>query len=77
MLRKFGQWKSKNEGDLVVKFYYRKKKLVWEFLDGSLKKKLEIPWSQISAINAVFDEEQKGHIELEVFFSFFSYLFFI
>nr|GEW66402.1 hypothetical protein [Tanacetum cinerariifolium] len=65
---KIGYWEriSKNAGDLVVKFYYRKKKLVWEFLDGSLKKKMEIPWSQISAINAVFDDEQKGRIELEL-----------
>ncbi|GKC67758.1 hypothetical protein Tco_1100356 [Tanacetum coccineum] len=63
-----GSWEriSENAGDLVVKFYYRKKKLVWEFLDGSLKKKMEIPWSQISAINAVFDDEQKGRIELEL-----------
>ncbi|KAK9070670.1 hypothetical protein SSX86_011072 [Deinandra increscens subsp. villosa] len=49
------RWESKlHEGDLMAKFYYGMKKLVWEFIDGHLKKKIEIRWSQISAINSSY-----------------------
>ena len=61
------QWVSKNEGDLVAKFYYGRKKLVWEFLYGALKKKIEIQWSQISAINAFMGEDKKGCLQIEVY----------
>ncbi|KAI3752570.1 hypothetical protein L2E82_24604 [Cichorium intybus] len=56
-------WKSKYAGDLVVKFYYGKKKLVWEFLFGHMKKKIEIQWSHVSAINAYV---QNGRLEIEL-----------
>lgn len=62
------QWVSKNEGDLVVKFYYGKKKLVWEFLYGARKKKIEIRWSQVSAINTFLEEDNKGRLEIEVLY---------
>ena len=46
------QYKSRYEGDLVAKCYFAKHKLVWEVLDGGLKNKIEIQWSDIMAINA-------------------------
>nr|GEW36343.1 hypothetical protein [Tanacetum cinerariifolium] len=63
-----GYWvkEAKNAGDVVVKFYYGKKKLVWEFLYGSLKKKMEIRWSQVSAIKTFDDEHLNGYIVLEL-----------
>ncbi|GKB75798.1 hypothetical protein Tco_0942693 [Tanacetum coccineum] len=63
-----GHWgkEAKNQGDVVVKFYYGKKRFVWEFLDGSLKKKMEIRWSQVSAIKTFDDENlndsDAGHV---------------
>ncbi|KAJ9557370.1 hypothetical protein OSB04_011984 [Centaurea solstitialis] len=59
-------WVSKNEGDLVAKLYYGKKKLVWEFLFGSLKRKMEISWTDISAINAFICKGENGRLELEL-----------
>ncbi|XP_074319136.1 uncharacterized protein LOC141656161 [Silene latifolia] len=47
-----GSWKreSRHEGDLVAKCYFKKRKLVWEVLDGNLKTKIEFLWSNILAI---------------------------
>lgn len=58
---------SRNEGDLVAKFYFVKKKLVWEFLQGPIKYKIEIPWSHIIGINAVMEKNQPGILRIEVF----------
>jgi hypothetical protein len=58
---------SKNEGDLMAKCYFLKKKLVWEFLQGRLKYKIEIQWSDISGINAVMEKNQPGILQIEVF----------
>ncbi|GMJ07211.1 hypothetical protein like AT4G30780 [Hibiscus trionum] len=51
---RIGKWeyKSRYEGDLVVKCYFAKHKLVWEVLEGALKSKIEIQWSDIMAIKA-------------------------
>lgn len=62
----FEQWVSKNEGDLVAKIYYAKKKIVWELLFGSFKRKMEISWSEISAINAFISQGENGLLEIEV-----------
>lgn len=43
---------SKYEGDLVAKCYFSKHKIVWEVLDGGLKKKFEINWADIVGIKA-------------------------
>ncbi|KAF7838113.1 uncharacterized protein G2W53_006595 [Senna tora] len=53
-LLKIGSWeyKSRYEGDLVAKCYFAKHKLVWEVLEGGLKSKIEIQWSDIMAIKA-------------------------
>ncbi|KVI11006.1 hypothetical protein Ccrd_010588 [Cynara cardunculus var. scolymus] len=53
-------------GDLVAKLYYGKKKLVWEFLFGSLKRKMEISWGDISAINTFINEGENGRLEIEL-----------
>ncbi|KAM0013938.1 hypothetical protein Hdeb2414_s0040g00735981 [Helianthus debilis subsp. tardiflorus] len=65
LLLQIGTWKriSKNEGDLVAKIYYAKKKLVWEFLDGPLKNKIEVQWSEISAI---MHQGHHGRLEIEL-----------
>lgn len=36
---------------LVAKIYYAKRKIVWEILDGTLKKKLEIGWQDIASMH--------------------------
>ncbi|WCJ40364.1 hypothetical protein M5689_021285 [Euphorbia peplus] len=56
---KIGNWeyKSRYEGDLVGKCYFAKHKLVWEVLDGGLKNKIEIQWSDIVAIKASFPDD--------------------
>ncbi|KAF5739905.1 hypothetical protein HS088_TW12G01117 [Tripterygium wilfordii] len=68
-LVKIGSWQieSRIEGDLVAKCYYAKKKLVWEYLDKSikLKKKIEIQWSDISAIRAIIHNEH-GILDIEL-----------
>ncbi|CAK9329762.1 unnamed protein product [Citrullus colocynthis] len=53
-LLKIGRWeyKSRHEGDLVAKCYYAKHKLVWEILEGGLKSKIEIQWSDIMGLKA-------------------------
>eukprot|EP00192_Tetraselmis_astigmatica_P008344 CAMPEP_0117670868 /NCGR_PEP_ID=MMETSP0804-20121206/13011_1 /TAXON_ID=1074897 /ORGANISM="Tetraselmis astigmatica, Strain CCMP880" /LENGTH=635 /DNA_ID=CAMNT_0005479253 /DNA_START=203 /DNA_END=2110 /DNA_ORIENTATION=- len=47
-----GSWQvhSKQLADLSVKFYYAKKKVIWEVLEGSRKKKIEFLWSSISSM---------------------------
>lgn len=51
---RIGRWeyKSRYEGDLVAKCYFAKHKLVWEVLEGGLKSKIEIQWSDIMALKA-------------------------
>ncbi|KAK7327767.1 hypothetical protein VNO77_21858 [Canavalia gladiata] len=54
-LLRIGSWeyKSRYEGDLVAKCYFAKHKLVWEVLEGGLKSKIEIQWSDIMALKAL------------------------
>ncbi|KAJ8644373.1 hypothetical protein MRB53_006121 [Persea americana] len=67
-LLKIGSWKrvSRYEGDIVAKCYYAKHKLVWEVLDSGLKSKIEIQWSDISAIRATFHKNGPGILEVEL-----------
>lgn len=51
------QYKSRYEGDLVAKCYFAKHKLVWEVLEGGLKSKIEIQWSDIMALKANCPDE--------------------
>ena len=59
------QMVTKNEGDVTAKFYYAKRQMVWEVLDGALKSKLEIPWYDISAIRVSLPEGLPGILEIE------------
>ncbi|KAF9614332.1 hypothetical protein IFM89_018085 [Coptis chinensis] len=65
-LLKIGTWEcvSRYEGDLVAKCYYAKHKLVWEVLDGGLKSKMEIQWSDITALKADFPSDGPGSLDL-------------
>uniref|UniRef100_A0A453KGX9 TRF2/HOY1 PH-like domain-containing protein n=1 Tax=Aegilops tauschii subsp. strangulata TaxID=200361 RepID=A0A453KGX9_AEGTS len=58
------EWVSRYEGDLVVKCYFAKHKLVWEVLDGGLKSKIEIQWSDICALKVVCPETEPGTLEI-------------
>lgn len=59
-LLKIGAWeyRSRYEGDLVAKCYFAKHKLVWEVLDGGLKNKIEIQWSDIMGIKANYPDNE-------------------
>ncbi|XP_022038944.1 uncharacterized protein LOC110941596 isoform X2 [Helianthus annuus] len=63
---KIGTWeyKSRYEGDLVAKCYFAKHKLVWEVLDGGLKNKIEIQWSDIMAIKATYPDDGPGTLDV-------------
>ncbi|XP_056168431.1 uncharacterized protein LOC115680134 [Syzygium oleosum] len=67
-LIKIGSWQlaSVHEADLVGKFYFAKRKLVWEVFTNGLKNKLEIQWSDISAIRATIEENKPGILEIEL-----------
>ncbi|XWS64451.1 hypothetical protein CRYUN_Cryun05aG0004900 [Craigia yunnanensis] len=67
-LLRIGSWQrvSKNEGDLVAKCYFAKRKLVWEFLENGLKSKIEIQWSDILSLRAVMLQDQPGILEIEL-----------
>ncbi|XVF41773.1 hypothetical protein PTKIN_Ptkin01aG0307100 [Pterospermum kingtungense] len=67
-LLKIGSWQrvSRNEGDLVAKCYFAKRKLVWEFLENGLKSKIEIQWSDILSFKAVIQEDQPGVLDIEL-----------
>lgn len=56
------------EGELAAKIYFAKKKLVWEFIDGRLKSKMEISFSDITALRDVILPNQPATLELEVHF---------
>ena len=70
------QYKSKHEGDLVAKCYFAKHKLVWEVLDGSLKNKMEIQWSDVVAIKAKYPDDGMATLDVVVIYSFALVLFF-
>ncbi|KAK7251391.1 hypothetical protein RIF29_34542 [Crotalaria pallida] len=57
-------YKFRYEGDLVAECYFPKHKLVWEVLDGCLKNKIEIPWSDIMALKANYPEDAPGTLEV-------------
>ncbi|MFQ6662423.1 hypothetical protein Gotur_030265 [Gossypium turneri] len=67
-LLKIGSWQrvSRNEGDLVGKCYFSKKKLVWEFLENGLKSKIEIQWTDITSMKVSMPENQPAVLEIEL-----------
>eukprot|EP00249_Psilotum_nudum_P020168 c27585_g2_i1 orf=270-2021(+) len=68
VLLRIGTWEcaSRYEGDLVAKCYYAKQKLVWEVLDRGLKSKIEIQWSEITALKASCSEDQLDSLDIEL-----------
>ncbi|KAG1326481.1 hypothetical protein COCNU_01G004150 [Cocos nucifera] len=66
VLLRIGTWErvSKYEGDLVAKIYFAKHKLVWEVLEGGLKSKIEIQWSDITALKAGYPENDDGTLDI-------------
>ncbi|XP_022158169.1 uncharacterized protein LOC111024711 isoform X3 [Momordica charantia] len=65
-LLRIGGWeyKSRYEGDLVAKCYFAKHKLVWEILEGGLKSKIEIQWSDIMALKAHCPDNGPGTLNV-------------
>ncbi|KAH6835958.1 hypothetical protein C2S53_005312 [Perilla frutescens var. hirtella] len=65
-LLRIGSWEyvSKYEGDLVAKCYFAKHKLVWEVLEGGLKSKIEIQWSDITALKAELPDNDSGTLTI-------------
>ncbi|KAJ4954031.1 hypothetical protein NE237_030863 [Protea cynaroides] len=65
-LLRIGTWEivSRYEGDLVAKCYFAKHKLVWEVLEGGLKSKIEIQWSDIIAIKANCPDDASGTLDI-------------
>ncbi|KAL1809792.1 hypothetical protein ACET3Z_026782 [Daucus carota] len=58
------EYKSRHEGDLVAKCYFAKHKLVWEVLDGGLKNKIEIQWSDIIGLKAAYPDDGPGTLDV-------------
>ncbi|KAK8633548.1 hypothetical protein V6N13_014393 [Hibiscus sabdariffa] len=65
---RIGQWQrvSRKDHDMEAKCYFAKKKLVWEFLEDRLKRKIEIQWSDILSLRADLQQGQPGILELEL-----------
>ncbi|KAL5983553.1 hypothetical protein ACLOJK_017640 [Asimina triloba] len=62
---KYWQRESFRESDVVAKCYYAKQKLVWEVMEHGLESKIEIQWSDISAIRATFSDNPPDILEIE------------
>lgn len=76
-----GEWthKSVYPDDLKAKFYFAKKRLMWEILDedSKLKRKIEIQWSDVLSLRASYSpQNETGVLEVEVVYKTFytSYL---
>ncbi|GMN44028.1 hypothetical protein TIFTF001_013220 [Ficus carica] len=67
-LLKIGSWEraAKNEEDVVAKFYFAKRRLLWEILENGLKKKIEIRWEQVLSMRVVIEDYQPGILEVEL-----------
>lgn len=65
---RIGSWKcvSRYEGDLVVKCYFAKRKLVWEVLESGLKSKIEVQWSDITGLKATCPENKPATLVIEL-----------
>ncbi|XBH95307.1 hypothetical protein VPH35_085885 [Triticum aestivum] len=65
---RIGDWelKSRYKGDLVAKFYFVKSKVVWEMINEGLKRKIEIKWSDISALRITCPKHLPGVLDITV-----------
>lgn len=59
----------------MAKCYFAKHKLVWEILEGGLKSKIEIQWSDIMGLKASCPEDGPGSLTLVVRHKFPTYFF--
>lgn len=59
----------------MAKCYFAKHKLVWELLDGNLKNKIEIQWSDIVALKATYAEDGLGTLDVVVSYIFVTNVF--
>lgn len=50
----------------MAKCYFAKHKLVWEVLDGGLKNKIEIQWSDIIGLKAAYPDDGPGTLDVAV-----------
>lgn len=58
---------AKHEGDLVLKFDYKNKKIYWEVVrQGPSRHKIEVDWSNIIGIEAAIEDHRQGILQLEV-----------
>jgi hypothetical protein len=58
-----GRWtKTTKETEITCKFYYKKRQIVWEFVDRGLKHKIEVEFEKIAAI--CVNLEPQGMIQL-------------
>lgn len=55
----------------MAKCYFAKHKLVWEVLEGGLKSKIEIQWSDIMALKANCPDDGPGTLNVVVWINFF------
>jgi len=53
----------------VAKCYFAKRKLVWEVLEGELKSKMEIQWSDIMALKANCPDTGPSSLTVAVIYS--------
>lgn len=58
----------------MAKCYFAKHKLVWEVLDGGLKNKIEIQWSDIMALKATYPDDGPGTLDVVVMSIFFLHI---
>ncbi|CAE6133696.1 unnamed protein product [Arabidopsis arenosa] len=73
---KIGTWNpvAENPDDIVAKFYFAKKKLIWEFLLGEpetntprLKSKIEIQWNDVSSFEESINlRDETGILKIEL-----------
>ncbi|OVA19895.1 hypothetical protein BVC80_233g49 [Macleaya cordata] len=63
-----GSWErvSRHDGDLVAKCYFAKRKFLWEILDGGLKNKIEVMWSDIASLRATCKDNGPQTLEIEL-----------
>ncbi|KAG7557479.1 hypothetical protein ISN44_As11g034480 [Arabidopsis suecica] len=73
---KIGTWTpvAINPEDIVAKFYFAKKKLIWEFLFEEeetnmprLKRKIEIQWNDVSSFEeSIYTHDETGILKIEL-----------
>jgi hypothetical protein len=60
------QWTSRYNGDLLAKFYYANRRLIWEIVNEGLKMKIEIDWENVAALKVTCPEGGTGTLDIMV-----------